>query len=145
MIAPAQSKKQEIEQKKTAAAEAAKQSDKEELQNAFAEIHNNGDFFGLRVDKKRIQSAYKNANTGDLLERIKSDKKLAAEVATLLEYKEELYKKASGRTYSEGVGAVLDDYKSKKESSGTSLAKAQKRGQSGGSDSAKDLVKGLLS
>ena len=53
-------------------------------------------------------------------------------------YKQQIYKKASGLSYGDGMKAILDEFKSKKES--RSISHAQQRGTAGGSDKQKGLI-----
>lgn len=135
--------KNKIEDKRAAAVEAEKQTNKEKLQNAFLDIHKSESFFGIDLDKQSISDAYKDVSSGKFMERLNSDKKAQAELALLYKHREEIYKKASGLTYGDGMKAVLDEFKSKKESK--NVSRAQRSGGSGGSEkSMKGLINDIL-
>lgn len=136
--------KERISAEKIANEAKMKQTETEATQNAFAEIFNRKDFFGIKPDKERLQEAYKKVNSGEFLNKLKTDKNALAKLAMIEAYENEIHKKASsGLTYSDGIKAVRDEFKSVKEkSSGTTITNAQKRG-SAGSDSGQGLIQSL--
>lgn len=145
IISPAVQKKTEIDTRRAEAQAAAEKSEKEQLESALAEIYQSN-FFGVKTDKKTLSKVYKDVNSGKFLEGLKSDKKAQAELAVLLAYKPEVYKKATGLTFSDGLKAATEDFDQKKKaSSGSAMTKAQKRGTSGSSDGTKGLLAALLS
>lgn len=135
VINPNKAKKQEIEDARKQRQEKEIQTAKEEVTDALSEYFKKKDFYGLKPDKEKLGKAYQRVMKGDLTKELQSNKKLAAEVATFLEYKEELYKKATGASYSEGVKSVFEDHKSKnKNSADNALDRARRKGTSGGTD-----------
>lgn len=143
MITEAESKKKEVQDRSAQRQAEQEKERKENLQKAFIDINEKKKFFGVNVQPKRLTNVYKDVSTGKFLDKIQSDPKLLVELATMLEYREEISKKTSGRSYSDGVGDILKDYKSKKEDK--SITKAQQRGSSGSSDNSKDLIQGFIS
>ena len=145
IIKPAESKKTEIETRRAEAKAAAEKTEKEQLESALAEIYQSN-FFGVKTDKKTLSKVYKDVESGKFLEGLQSDKKAQAELAVLLAYKPEVYKKATGLTFSDGLKAATEDFDQKKKENGsTAMTKAQKRGTSGSSDGSKGLLSALLS
>lgn len=140
------STKDRIAAEKVASEAKFKQTETEATQNAFAEIFGREDFFGIKPDRVKLQEAYKKVNSGEFLNRLKSDKKMLAKLAMIDVYENEIHKKASsGLTYSDGIKAVRDEFKSVKEkSSGTTLTNAQKRGSAGSNDN-RGLIQSLTS
>lgn len=124
------SKKENIVSQREAQEAEKQQADKSEVQDAFASIYKRDSFFGIKPEKERIQAAYKQVNSGDFLKKLQSDKQALAKLAMIDAYENEIHKKASsGLTYSDGIKAVRDEFKSVKETnSGNTIAKAQKRG-----------------
>jgi hypothetical protein len=144
VIKPAESKKSEIETRRAEEKAVAQKTEKEQLQNALAEIYQS-DFFGVKIDKKTLSKVYKDVNSGQFLDGLKSDKKAQAELAVLLAYKPEVYKKATGLTFSDGLKAATEDFDKKQKQNGESaMTKAQKRGTSGSSDGSKGLLSSLI-
>lgn len=144
IIEPAKAEKAKIEQARTQRQADQEKSSAEETQNALAEIFNNKNFFGLKPDRETVNKVYQDIKTGKILEDLKSDKKLLAEVAMMRAYKEQIYKKASGLTYNDGMKAILDDYKTQSSKQGSSITKAQKRGSSTGGDESRGLLSSIL-
>lgn len=140
------STKDRIAADKVASEAKMKQTETEETQNAFADIFNREDFFGIKPDKAKLQEAYKKVNSGEFLNRLKTDKKVLAKLAMIEAYENEIHKKASsGLTYSDGIKAVRDEFKSVKEtSSARTLTNAQKRGSAGSNDN-RGLIQSLTS
>jgi hypothetical protein len=144
VLAPAINKKKEIETQRTEREAAAQAAEKQNLQDALAEIFNSESFYGLKPDKETVAKVYQKINNGEFQKTLQ-DKKTVAELAMLHEYKEEIYKKASGLTYSDGLKSVLDDFKGKKEEKGsTAITRAQRKGSSGGSDATQGLIASML-
>lgn len=143
MITDAEGKKAEVIKKQEDLVIAQEAKQKEELQKAFIDINANKKFFGVDVEPSRLTGIYKEVSTGKFLEKIKSDPKLLVELATMAEYRDEISKKAGGRSYGDGVRDILDEFKVKKED--RSINRAQQRGSDGSSNNSKDLIKGFLS
>ena len=116
---------------------------KQDLQKEFIALHGMENFYGMEnIDKKLVAEAYRKATSGEFLESLK-DKKVLAELSLMAELKEEIFKKSSGLTYDDGMKAILDEFKSKKEK--TPIAKAQKRGTTANSpDTQKGLIDSIL-
>lgn len=146
VLAPHMEKKESIEKKQQELEKETEKTQKQEIQNSLAKIHSNENFFGIKTDPERINKVYKELQTGKFLKDLQSDKEALSELAVMRAYKEEIFKKASGLTYSDGMKAVLDDFKNtKSKSSGSAITKAQRRGTTGGSDkSNKGLLNSLL-
>ena len=137
--------KQEIEKAREERKAAQELSEKEEIKNALADIYNKENFYGVKPDKKTIAKVYESVRSGDFLKTLQSDKKAVAELAMMMEYKETIYKKSSGLNYNDGMAAVLNDFKAKKDRTGNApIVGAQKRGSVGSSDKSQGLLASLL-
>jgi len=145
-IDPALNTKQEIVKRKEEAENALKRTRKENIENAVVDIHNSKSFFGINPDKKTLSKVYKSVNSGEFLEKVKGDPKLATELAAILEYREEIYKKSSGLTYSDGLKAAIDAFeKNEENNTASTLTKAQRRGTSGSASTQQGLISALTS
>ncbi len=144
LISPALNKKTSIDNQRAEAKAAAEKTDREVLESTLAEIFQK-DYFGVKTEKKVLSQVYKDVSSGEFLRKLGSDKKAQAELAVLLAYKPQVYKKATGLTFSDGLKAATEDFDSKSKDSGSPMTKAQKRGTSGGSDGSKGLLGSLLS
>lgn len=145
VVDPAKEQKSKIEKARTDREVQKKQSEKEEVQNALADIFKSKNFFGLEPDKEKISQAYKDISSGKFLTEIASDRKALAELAMMRLYKEEIYKKSSGLNYNDGIGAVLNDYKAKNKKTGTNpVVAAQRKGSIASSDKSEGLLSALI-
>jgi hypothetical protein len=115
---------------------------KEKLQNEFVEFAGAESFYGVTLDKKKVGEIYQKVISGEFIKNLQSDNKAMAELALMAANKEIIFKKSSGLTYSDGLKAVVDEYKSKPKES--SVAGAQKRGSSGSAEGSKGLIEDLL-
>ena len=86
-------------------------TEKEQLQNAFAKVYNNQNFFGVKVSKEDITQEYKKVQSGEFMKELQSDKEAVAELALFRRYKEVIFGKATGMKYEDGVKAMLDEFK----------------------------------
>lgn len=144
LVSDAKGKKQEIERKKTDLEKAKDQKRKESLQNKFADIYSNKEFFGVHADKKNIEEVYKKVSSGDFIKELQNDPAKLAEVAMLYNMKEKIHKKASGKTYSDGLKEALDVYDKTKEDK--AISRARKNGSNSGSGSSNSkLVSDFIS
>lgn len=116
--------------------------DKEEIQKNLIEFYNTDNFYGVKLDKKIVASAYQKINTGKFIENLQTDKKAMAELALMAEIKEIIFKKSSGLTYNDGIAAVLKDFKSKPKAD--QIAKAQSRGTAASAVSQDGLISAIL-
>jgi hypothetical protein len=141
-----QQTKTRIEAEKAAQEAQLKQTEKEQMMNAFADISKRDSFFGIKPEKEVIREAYKKVNSGEFLKRLQSDKNTLAKLAMIDAYEKEIHKKASsGLTYSDGLKATYDEFKGVKDkSSGLGITKAQKTGTAA-SDKGKGLISSLTS
>lgn len=114
---------------------------KEKLQNEFVKLDSAKNFYGVDLDRKTIAEVYRKVASGKFIEELKSDKQAIAELALMSAYKEKIFTKASGLTYSDGLKAVLDNFKSKPKTD--TVAKAQ-RGSTDSTESSNELIEGLL-
>jgi hypothetical protein len=131
-----------ISEKRTAEMQAQEKASQGELQNEFVKFYSGKKFYGVDINKNTITDAYKKVTSGKFLEDLKTDKNAMAELALIATLKEEIFKKATGLTYSEGIKAVMDEYKSKDK--GSRIAKAQKRGSMASAGGHKGLIDELL-
>lgn len=97
-----------IEKKRQEREESLKKSNSEQLQNAFAGIFKEKQFYGIEVSKEQIQSAYKKVTDGSLFAKINADQGMIARLAMFLELETEIEKKATAPTHSEGIKRVID-------------------------------------
>lgn len=134
--------KSSIETKRTEKALEDKKVDNKKLQDEFVKLHGVEDFFGVEVDKKTVGDAYKKVTSGEFIKSLQADKAAMAELALIAEIRDKIYSKATGKTYSDGIKAVLEDYKSKGKDD--VVAKAQKRGSVSSGEGSNKLVNGLL-
>ncbi len=114
---------------------------KEKLQSEFIKLDAAESFYGIDLDRKTIAEVYQNVSSGKFIKELQANKQAIAELALISAYKEKIFTKASGLTYSDGLKAALDEYKSKPKSD--TVAKAQ-RGRAGGKASSDKLIEGLL-
>ncbi len=127
-------KKQKFEQQK-------QENSKKELQKEFAKIYSSDKFYGIDLNKETVEKAYRDAVSGKTIEQLSSNKQDLAEFALFSYFKEEIFKKATGKTYSDGIKSVLNEFETKK----TDLAMAQKRGTSAtGADTQRGLIDSVL-
>lgn len=138
------STKTSIETKRTKAIEATDKQTKENLQNELIKFHSAKNFYGIDLDKKTISEVYQKVSSGEFLNNLKSDNKAIAELALMAAYKEQIFKKSTGLTYSEGIKAVVDEFKSINKGKDDQIANAQKRGSSGSSEGIKGLIADIL-
>lgn len=119
-------------------------TEKEATMNAFAEIFKQESFFGIKPEKEVIQKAYKDANSGEFINKLKTDKNLLAKLAMIDAYGDQIQKLAStGLTYSDGVKSVHEEFNlTQKQSSGNTIAKAQQKG-SVSSNNSRGLISSL--
>ncbi len=145
VLDPALKVKSDVEKSRTERTEAQQKTDKETLQNEFAEIFKSKNFFGIVPEKEKIEEAYKRVTSGDYIQKLQSDKKALARTAMMEAYFDEISKKTSnGSSYSDGVRSVVDEFKSRPDkSSGADIVKAQKKGTAGGADASKGLMASL--
>lgn len=139
IIKQAEDSQKEISQKREAKALAEEKEFKSNLQKEFGNLYSMDNFYGVNLDKKTVQEVYQKVASGDFIKSISSDKKVLAELALMSAVKKEIFKKSSGLTYNDGMKAVLDEYKSKKQQSPAVVA--QKRGTSANNE---DTQKGLI-
>lgn len=86
-------------------------TEKEALQNAFAKVYNNQNFFGVKISKEDIAQEYKKVQSGEFMKELQSDKEAVAELALFRRFKETIFGKATGMKYEDGVKAMLDEFK----------------------------------
>lgn len=134
----ATSVKNGIDSKRATAKAEAEKAEREELQNHLVNLYNAKNFFGVEVDQKTIKEVYKEITSNDFIEKLTSDKGTIAELALMSKLKEQIFKKASGLTYNDGLKAVLDEFKIKKKKDGINVA--QKRGTQGSPDSSLNMI-----
>jgi ribosome-associated toxin RatA of RatAB toxin-antitoxin module len=115
---------------------------KEQLQNEFVKLHGAKSFYGIDIDKKTIADVYRKVSSGKFIEELQSDKQAIAELALMHEYKDKIFSKASGLTYSDGLKAVVDEFKSKPKPN--RIAEAQTKGSTGSTGGSNKLIEGLL-
>jgi len=115
---------------------------KEQLQNEFVKLHGAKSFYGVDIDKKTIAEVYRKVSSGKFIEELIADKQAIAELALMHEYKDKIFSKASGLTYSDGIKAMVDEFKSKPKPN--RIAEAQTKGTAGSTDSSRKLIEGLL-
>lgn len=142
VLSPALEKKKEIETNRIQRENAKRKTEKENLQNAFADFYHTGNFYGIKPDKNKIAEVYKKASGSDFLQKISSDPKLKAELALFVEFKEEIFKKSTGLNYGDGMKAVLDEFKSKKDN--VNVSRIQSKGGSVGSNKSEGLIADIL-
>lgn len=135
--------KNSILQKRTEAKLAEEKITKENLQNEFAAFHSMEDFYGVKLDKTIVEKAYKNAISGKFIESLQTDKKAMAEFSIMAEIKEALFKKATGRTYSDGIKTVVDEFKARPKND-KGITKAQTRGTAASAEGSKGLIDSIL-
>lgn len=141
MYAESKNSKKEIEGKRETIRLSEEKITKEKLQAEFIKLDAAESFYGIDLDRKTIAEVYQNVSSGKFIEELKSNKQAIAELALMFAYKEKIFKKASGLTYSDGLKAVLDDYKSKPKAD--TFAKAQ-RSKTGSTASSDKLIEGIL-
>lgn len=129
------SKKQQIISEK-------ENSEKQKLQGALVEFLNKENFYGMKLSKEIVSDVYKEIRSNKFLESIKNDPKELAELALMKRFKENIYKKASGKTYADGMKAILDEFKIREKDN--PIVRAQRKGSSGASDNSKDLIDSIL-
>jgi hypothetical protein len=140
VISPAKEKMLSLNEKSKEKFAAEEQEKNKSLQNAFADIYKNKNFFGVELTEKEIVDAYKGAN--EFVDLLKSDKKVLAEVSMMYKRRDDIYKKASGKTYGDGIKSILDEFSVKKEDS--AISRAQQMGSSAGSEGGDGLIADLL-
>lgn len=127
-------KKQKFEQEQ-------QENSKKELQKEFAKIYGSEKFYGVDLNKETVEKAYRDAVSGKTIEELSGNKQNLAEFALFSYFKEEIFKKATGKTYSDGIKSVLSEFETKK----ADLAMAQKRGTSAtGADTQRGLIDSVL-
>lgn len=131
-----------IDEKRATEKEASEKIDKEDLQKEYIKINNAGKFFGIDLNKKGIAEAYQKASSGEFIESLKTDKHAVAELSLMSYFKEEIFKKASGLTYNDGIKSVLDEYSLKQKEN--PVIKAQQRGSIASAGVQDALIEGLL-
>ena len=118
-----------------------KENSKKDLQKEFAKIYGSEKFYGVDLNKETVEKAYRDAISGKTIEKLSSNKQDLAEFALFSYFKEEIFKKATGKTYSDGIKSVLNEFETKK----TNIAMAQKRGTSAtGADTQRGLIDSVL-
>lgn len=117
-------------------------SEKQQIQSALLEYLNNDSFYGVKLSKEVISETYKEIRSNKFLESIKNNPKELAELALFKRFKEQIFKKASGKTYADGMQAVLDEFKVREKDN--PVVRAQRKGSSGASDNSKDLIESIL-
>lgn len=142
VINPSIEKKNKIEEAKERRIQEEKKKEEEEIQNNLIDIYKSKQFFGIDIDKEKVKEVYKNVSSGKFLDLISNDKKALSELAMMWFNRDQISKKASGKSYSDGIKSVLDEFSSKKEKD--TIARAQQKGSSGGSSKSKGLINDLL-
>lgn len=137
-----QQTKNSIIQKREALRIEQEKTEKENIQKELINFHNLDSFYGIKLNKKIVADAYKKISSGNFIENLKSDKKAMTELALIAEIKEEIFKKASGKTYNDGVKAILEEFKSKPKEN--AVAKAQQRRSAASEDSQDALIRSVL-
>jgi hypothetical protein len=117
------------EQKK----QALREEENKTVQKSLSDIYAKGEFFGVKVSKEKLSEVYKKTTSGKFIESLSSNKKLQTELAVLAEFKDEIFKKATGLTYSDGIKSVFQDHEDKKDN-GRAIATSQRQGSVGKSD-----------
>lgn len=136
------SQKQSILDKREADRQAKEKEFKTALQKDYMALYGDGNFYGVDLNKEIVSKAYKKATNGEFEKSLK-DKRVLAELSLIAELKEEIFKKATGLTYNDGIKSILDDYKSKKKDS--PVIGAQKRGTiANNPNSQKGLIDSIL-
>jgi hypothetical protein len=136
-----ESKKSILDKRETVKLEGEKIS-KEKLQNEFVGLYNQESFFGVALDKKKVGEVYQKVISGEFIKNLQSDNKAMAELALMAANKEIIFKKSSGLTYSDGLKAIVDEFKSQPKDN--AIARAQTRGSSGSAEGSKGLIADLL-
>lgn len=135
--------KDKIDTAREEAQTAKEKAEREELQNKFVELHGVKNFYGVKLDRKLIEETYRDVVSDKFIKELQADKGAIAELALMSRLKEQIFKKASGLTYSDGLKAVLDEFKTKVEKD--PVANAQKRGGTGSpANSGDDLIESIL-
>ena len=141
---PAKIKKTEIETKRAKEKALRETEEKEAVKNTLSEIFASNEFYGVDLDAKLINETYKDINSGKFEKDILSNKKDLVELALMWKTKNTIFEKASGLTYSDGLKSVLENYKSKKNST-DKVVNAQRVASSRGKKSTDEgLVSTLL-
>lgn len=97
----------------------------------------------MDLEQKTIKDVYKDLNSGEFLKQVQEDPKMQAQLALMYKMRDELSKKASGLSFSDGMEAVLDEFKNKNEKKG--LSTARKSGTRGSSNALNnDLLGDIL-
>ena len=130
-----------IVSKREAAETAEKENYKKDLESTFVKLYGEGNFYGIDVDKKVFGKVYQKVISGEF-EKSLENKEIVAELALMNELKEDLFKNATGLTYNDGIGSILDEFKNKKKD--TPIVKAQKRGSSAKTNKTEGLISDLM-
>lgn len=136
------SEKQKLVDQKTQIETQKENAEKQNLQGALVEFLNNDNFYGIKLSKEVISEVYKEIRSNKFLDAIKSNPKEQAELALMKRFKEQIFKKASGKTYADGMKAILDEFKLREKDN--PVLRAQRKGSAGASDNSKDLIESIL-
>lgn len=135
--------KTSIETKREDAKKASEKETKENLQNEFINLHSSKNFYGVELDKELISKTYKDVVSGKFLENLKNNNKAIAELALMAATKEKIFKKSTGLTYSDGLKAITDEFKSASEKD-SPISEAQKRGTAASKKGTEGLIADIL-
>lgn len=112
------------------------------VQKTLSDMYAKGDFFGVKLSKERLANAYKASTSGKFIESLSTNKKLLSELAVFAEFKDEIFKKATGLTYSDGIKSVFQDHANSQDK-GRGIATSQRQGSVGNSED-DDLINAIL-
>jgi hypothetical protein len=112
------------------------------LQDSFVKIFKTGNFYGIDVKQDDVVRIYQ--DVPKFLELIQSDKNAQAELATLWNFREEIYKKAAGLKYEDGMKAIVEEFTKSAKSKSENLTHARKQGSAVSGDVSSLLIEDLL-
>lgn len=133
--------KNQIEQKREDKRLAEEKASQKSLQDELIGFYNVDNFYGVKLEKDLVKEVYQDINSGNFIESLQNDHKLVAELALMAKVKEKIFKKSSGLTYNDGLGAVLGEFKTKQKAN--PVVKAQSRGTAA-ADGSKGLIDAIL-
>jgi len=136
-----QEKIDKITEKRDLAQKAVGKKNTEELQNAFAEIFNGGEFLGVTVTKEDIQDAFKGIRDKSFFERVNKDQGMIARLALFVKFEDQIKKIAGGPTHSDGIKKTLEEITGQnRNAQGRTITTARATASSDSSDLAKQFV-----
>lgn len=112
------------------------------LQDELINFVNAETFYGVNMTKKEVGEVYQKVVSGEFIKNLQSDKKAMAELALMAAFKESIFKNATSKTYSDGLKAMVNEFKSQPKAN--NIAKAQIKGSQGSSEGSKGLIAQLL-